>query len=228
MPRFQFSLRALLGAAVFVAVACSSLLYASETIASLVFTATVLVLLAAVVAAVCRRGAARAFWVGFAIFGWGYLWLAIWPEPAPSMVMPARGPEGFQEYRGLVTTKLMVFAYEALLPWMRTPPPPQPSGPYGTPAPVWYSPGMYDDDPFGDPSAPRPEGPGYPAYAPIPAPYPPATRPPASSYPSYPAFMRVGHSLWAWLFALFGAVLARHIYRTREKKPQTPTQSAAS
>ena len=34
MRRFQFSLRALLGAMAFVAVACSTLLYASETIAS--------------------------------------------------------------------------------------------------------------------------------------------------------------------------------------------------
>jgi len=27
---------------------------------------------------VCRRGAERAWWLGFALFGWGYLALAFW------------------------------------------------------------------------------------------------------------------------------------------------------
>jgi hypothetical protein len=219
MRRFQFSLRALLGSAVFVAVACSTLLCASETIASVVFTVTAVVLLAAVVAAVFRRGASRAFCVGFAIFGWGYLWLASWPEDYSSY--PETRAWHLQESRGLATTKLMSFTYHALLPWVRTPPapPPQPYGPYGTPSPDGYSPGYYDDDPFGAPGGPRPEGPGYPGATPIPASYPPTTSPPASSYPEFSAFMRVGHSLWAWLFALFGGLLARYLYATREKEP---------
>ncbi len=211
MRRFQFSLRALLGSAVFVAVACPSLLYASETIASLVFTATAVLLLAAVVAALFRRGPARAFWVGFAIFGWGYLWLAYRPDNPFALPVPA--------YGDLATTRLMSFTYYALLPRVRTrpAPPPQPYGAYAAPSPDGYSPGYYDDDPFGAPG--DPEGPGYPGGIPIPASYPPTNSPPASSYPDYFDFIRVGHSLWAWLFAVFGGLVARYFYVTREKQP---------
>jgi hypothetical protein len=89
--------------------------------------------------------------------------------------------------------------------------------PVGTPTPDGYSGGYYEDDPFGVPTSPGPYGPGS---------YPPTTPPSASSYPALSSFIRVGHSLWAWLFALFGGLLARYFYATREKKPQTPTQSA--
>lgn len=229
MPRFQFSLRALLGATAFVAVACSTLLYASATIASVVFTLTVVVLLAAVAAALFRRGAARAFWVGFAIFGWAYLLLAQWPAPHIGMGIPAGGPGDFQESQGLATTQLMSFTYHALLPLVRTPPP-QPYGPvYWSSGPVYGAPrGSSGPAP---PVAVAPDGTIAPV-PPLPAagagdPFGPATWAPVtpapvtftSSYPSYYAFMRVGHSLWAWLFALFGGLLARHCYVTREKEP---------
>ena len=235
MPRFQFSLRALLGATAFVAVACSTLLYASGTIASVVFTVTVIVLLAAIVAALFRQGTARAFWVGFAIFGWSYVWLVQWPNPNTGLGIPAGAAVGLQEHQGLATTKLMSFTYHALLPLVRTPPsqPWQPYAPvyWSSGAPVVLNPPAVQVAPDGSvsPVPPLPStGSGGPYYAPAPPPVTPAPVPTTSSYPSYFAFMHVGHSLWAWLFALFGALLARHFYRTREKKPQTGSPPAAS
>ena len=212
MRRFQFSLRALLGATVFVAVACSTLLYASDTIASVVFTVTAVVLLAAVLAALFRRGTSRAFWVGFAIFGWGYLWLAHWPEPGWAG-LPATSRPGWhlQEHEGLATTNLLSFTYHALLPLVRTPPPP--SGVWA-PRPLYSAPaGSYPPSTAigpGGSAAPLP--PVAPAVPVMPAPTP-------FSYPSLSSFMRVGHSLWAWLFAIFGGLLAPYLSATREKKP---------
>jgi hypothetical protein len=45
----------------------------SDLWAAAVFTATLFTLAAAVLAAAQRRGTERAFWPGFALFGWGYL-----------------------------------------------------------------------------------------------------------------------------------------------------------
>lgn len=67
----RFSIRSML---IFVAVAalvCVSFTNATHFVASIVYTVTVIVLLAAVVGAIYRKGGARAFWVGVAIFGWG-------------------------------------------------------------------------------------------------------------------------------------------------------------
>lgn len=43
------------------------------------FTVTLGLLLAAVLAAVYRAGAHRAFWIGFALFGWAYILFAFVP-----------------------------------------------------------------------------------------------------------------------------------------------------
>jgi len=68
----QFSLLALGAMVAFVAVACVAVMNASLLWATVIHTASVLVLFMSLVAIVYRRGPARAFWVGFAIFGWGY------------------------------------------------------------------------------------------------------------------------------------------------------------
>ncbi|MHC4400253.1 MAG: hypothetical protein ACYTG0_11300 [Planctomycetota bacterium] len=72
MRTLQFSLRALLGLTLFVALGCAALLHATELVASLAYTAVVLLLLFAVVRGLFRGPSTRAFWLGFAVFGGGY------------------------------------------------------------------------------------------------------------------------------------------------------------
>src|SRR4051794_36572493 len=46
---------------------------------STIYSITLLVLLVATLAARFRRGGARAFWFGFALFGWAYFLMALGP-----------------------------------------------------------------------------------------------------------------------------------------------------
>jgi hypothetical protein len=76
----RYSLAALLAAVVVVSVGCAAITHPTPLWSQIVFTATVVVLLAASVAAVV--GGPRPFAAGFAIFGWGYLLLATGPWSA--------------------------------------------------------------------------------------------------------------------------------------------------
>ena len=67
MRWLRFSIAGLMGIIVLVAIATAALRYASETVAAAVSLMTYLVLALAVVGAVCRRGAGRAWWVGFGV-----------------------------------------------------------------------------------------------------------------------------------------------------------------
>ena len=78
--RVRFSLRQLLGFVAFVAIGCGGLIRPSLFLASLIFTGTLVMLLVAILGAVGRTGSARVFWIGFAIAGSGYLWLAHWAD----------------------------------------------------------------------------------------------------------------------------------------------------
>jgi hypothetical protein len=86
----QFSLLTLFGLVTIVALGCAALRSPSELWASSLFTFTIVVLLAAILRAILRRGPARAFWIGFALFGWGYLLLIFGPWfgrcPAPPLL----------------------------------------------------------------------------------------------------------------------------------------------
>ena len=79
MTRFTFSLRILSGMVLCAAFACAALRQPSNLWASLAFTVTIGVLVLGVVGILLRRGADRAFWVGFALFGWSYLALVFAP-----------------------------------------------------------------------------------------------------------------------------------------------------
>ena len=76
MKRPRFTIRSLLASVVFLAVGLAALRGASAAWDSSVLGLTLVVLLASVLLAVHRTGAARAYWLGFALFGWTYLVLA--------------------------------------------------------------------------------------------------------------------------------------------------------
>jgi hypothetical protein len=73
MRRPRFSIASLLGVVVFVAVALAALRAASPAWDAGLLGVTIAALLVAVLLAVHRAGRRRAYWVGFALFGWAYL-----------------------------------------------------------------------------------------------------------------------------------------------------------
>src|SRR5271165_1100590 len=79
MKRFRFSIRALMVAVVVMGVAFAGLRSPSPFWANLWFSLDLAVLTLSLPAAVYRQGEKRAFWVGFAAFGWVYFVLTLAP-----------------------------------------------------------------------------------------------------------------------------------------------------
>jgi hypothetical protein len=77
LPRF--SIAGLMGLVVVVAVGVAALRFATELWAGILLMLTLGALGAAVLAFHERTGARRAWWRGFALFGWGYVVLALGP-----------------------------------------------------------------------------------------------------------------------------------------------------
>jgi WD40 domain-containing protein len=73
----RFSLATLMIVVALVAVACAALHYATELWASALMTITVGLLLVGVLGACLREGPSRTFCLGWSIFGWAYLVLAL-------------------------------------------------------------------------------------------------------------------------------------------------------
>jgi len=69
----RFSLRSLMTTIGYIAVACAALSYASPFWWALTYGSTLVLLFAAPLYAIYRTGPSRAFWVGVAVFGWGYV-----------------------------------------------------------------------------------------------------------------------------------------------------------
>jgi hypothetical protein len=78
----RFSIAGLMGAVLTAALGLTALRSASETWAGVALLATCGVLGLAVVGVVSRAADERAWWLGFALFGWGYLVLALWSPPS--------------------------------------------------------------------------------------------------------------------------------------------------
>jgi len=79
MQRFRFSLLAMFGFVAVVAVGCAALAKPSQLWLVVVSALSLASLFYAVLAAAYGRNAKRAFWLGFAVVGWGYVTLE-WKE----------------------------------------------------------------------------------------------------------------------------------------------------
>jgi len=75
----RFNVSAILAAILFVAIGCVSLREADEFWDGGLLCVTLGLLLGAVLLAAHRTQARRAFWIGFALFGWGYLGFSLVP-----------------------------------------------------------------------------------------------------------------------------------------------------
>jgi hypothetical protein len=88
MRTIRFPIAGLMLAVLVVAVALAALRNASETWSGVMFLLTCGVLCLAIVGVVCRDGPNRAWWLGFALFGWGYLLLSLWSTVSlPTMAL---------------------------------------------------------------------------------------------------------------------------------------------
>src|SRR4051812_5876178 len=86
MRRAQFSIAGLMGLVLVASIGLAALRSGSETWAGVLFLVTCGVLALAVVGVACRGAGERAWWIGFALFGWGYLALAYWcSAPTPRL-----------------------------------------------------------------------------------------------------------------------------------------------
>jgi hypothetical protein len=161
------------------------------------FTAAILFLTFAILIAIYRAGSTRAFWVGCAIFGWMYLLVLFWPSSERiqfgSWYKMELGTE-------LATSQLARWAYEHILPKVRTPPP---TGYSPTPMPGSGGGGNF----FPQFGGGMPGGGG--GFGPV------AKPPPKDTYPDEATFVRVAHAVWTWFFLLVGGVLGRYLYATR-------------
>jgi hypothetical protein len=78
MPRYRISLAGSLGIVAVIAMGLAGMRSASTLWTTVAATVTLALLLAAVIAARLLDGLDRAFWAGFALFGWSYLLLVNW------------------------------------------------------------------------------------------------------------------------------------------------------
>ena len=79
MSRLRFTIAQAMALVLLTGIGFAALRSASILWASAVFTLTVVVLSAAILGAMARRGRARMTWAGFALFGWVYLGTAFGP-----------------------------------------------------------------------------------------------------------------------------------------------------
>ena len=80
MKRIRFNIASLLGVILVLGVGFAALRESSELWESGVFTLTLAALLISILLAIHRTEKRRAFWLGFALFGWVYLALSLVPS----------------------------------------------------------------------------------------------------------------------------------------------------
>lgn len=80
MRNLRFNISAILAAITVVAIGLAALREASEIWDSTLLTLSLGVLLVSVLLAIHREASRRAFWVGFALFGWAYVLLSLIPS----------------------------------------------------------------------------------------------------------------------------------------------------
>jgi hypothetical protein len=90
MNRLRFTIGTLLALVLFLAVAFAALREATDLWDSGVFTLTSAVLVVGVLLSFHRTGKGRAFWLGFALFGWAYLVASLVP-PVESRLLTTKG-----------------------------------------------------------------------------------------------------------------------------------------
>jgi hypothetical protein len=193
MPRF--SIRQLLIATAFIGVGCFALLNASSWVAAASLGGVALALSAAVLFAIYRDGERRAYWIGFTVLGWTYLFLCFsgllsvtslsWQGNVTALLAGALYDRAYANQPLPATS----FTYMQTTPY----PPPTSTIPNANP---------YQPVPV------VPNG-GTVTYTAV------AVQP--SIGPDRESFLYVAHALWTLLIATCGGWLAVWLYATRPR-----------
>lgn len=207
MPRIRFSLKWLFGLVAFVSIACVALVRANDWTASVMLSTAVALLFISLVGATLRQGPARAFWLGFAICGWGYFWATHWPSKTYSRNLRSETPWTMEndDIGNLATTKVLAFVYQDLLPFVRESPQQNSAAALGYGG-VGYG-GLAGGYGYG-PSTGGVAGTATGSSATLQGTMAIRTR----SYPAQHEFTIVGHSLFTITFAFIGGWLGRAFY----------------
>jgi hypothetical protein len=116
MKRPQASILAIILLVAVCAMTFTALQTGSKLWYSALYTFTAFLLLFAVLAARFRRGPERAFWFGFAVFGWGFFLMGLGPWMNP--FVDPNDPTGHSLNPNLLTSKVIYF----LVPYLRKDP----------------------------------------------------------------------------------------------------------
>jgi hypothetical protein len=215
---FQFSIRGLLVAVTFLAVGIAALINANGIWLGLSWGLVLYALTAAVLLVGYRRNEPRAFWLGFAVFGWLYLALFLLSlAPAQLQFWVRTDP---LKHNDLLATQVAQWAHQSLLPESRrvqliAAPNPPPQGPNSQPG------GMGSDMmasmmgsgsmPGGGPMSPAAMMGG--AMDPFGRAYAPMVDNP--NYVPIETFTHTFHAFCLLLVAAIGGKTCQFIYRTR-------------
>ena len=218
-PIFRFSIRQLLVATALVAVACVALRSASPIWVAALLGLTLLMLTAALPLAICRQGADRAWWSGFALFGWMYLLLL-----AYSWSLDINTSQGnpLRPY-SLVTTRLsnlghdkvyggaqQILAYQQLA-----------TTSYVAATNGYSSLGNNPYSSAGSASIPST------SFIPVNS-YSTVAIPTLNGGPTLDDFVNVAHAFWALLIAICGGWFTCWIYKGSARQPETKTDLATA
>lgn len=224
---FQFSIRGLLIAVTIAAVGIAALLNANAWWEAAVWGASLFVLACAVGLIIYRRDDRRAFWIGFGIFGWLYLFVLVYSWT------PYANPQYFRSdpmaQSSLITTRLSHLAYSSILPDSKT----QQEISAGA---AGFTPTYYGTTTGGVATTTAPASQPMPVIGSVPIGG--SGSPPGPSFsgmgfmgsgmpmipnPSYVPidnFTHIAHALWLLLIAAIGGKACQFIYRTRPKETQ--------
>ena len=215
MSRFRFSITSFFVVVTLVALGMAALVSQSRLGGSLAYTVFLAVLCLALAGAILRPLPARAFWLGFAVFGWTY-WLVEFDAASPpqrwagTVMYTGYGVSG-QPRPGLVTRDLIGFLEANLTPNRRV----------GARVSAQWRGGSYypgtitqvnGDDylvQWDDGSAPQ-------------------WTPSAQLASTSPAIQPAAHSLFGSLFALLGGVLVAILFGGRSELRKDPPAAPLS
>jgi hypothetical protein len=187
-----FSIRNLLLGMGIIALGCVALRSASPFWIALVFSGALFALTAAILLVIFRRDGQRAWWLGFALFGWLYFALLMfgWTfEPDRSLASPLAPNQ-------LLTSRLSIAVYHFL---------------YDEPFAQYYA--AYQDEIAMQMSEGYGSSGGAPVLGTVIGPSPP-TPPPPYPGPDEQSFANVAHGLWTLVLAFVGGFLALWLHAT--------------
>jgi hypothetical protein len=208
----RFTIAGLMGLVVASAVGVAAVRFASETWAGVLLLGTLILLGAAVLGVVHRRGARRAWWQGFALFGWGYLFAAFGPWAADAVA-----PH-------LPTTAALDALYTKM----------HPTGDEAQRLSAFVARGGGAGTATYAITTAAPSGGGSAPTAGMGSGAPPATFTfrVMLATPTPEFFRRVGHCLWALLAAVLGGLIGRAFFATADRRegdsPRPPLEATAS